>query len=273
MDDRQARVFFEAIAVFFRKRKQDFPHLCIIQIKKTAELMKTLKQILATGCIVTAMTGCLAGMQACSVTDDNAYGSGHQVLATAKTLDNGTFVLQQDKYHMLRPVNIPKSPFNDKEVRVIVSYTELGEQLSTPIYYMDVNVRNLDSIRTKLPVAATEDWQATYGNDCIEIVDDIINSLYDGYLTLCFSTRWESPSLPHQVNLITGVNPDDPYEVELCHDANGDKSGQPIRTLIAFRLDQLPLPDDDRKLTLRWKSESGMKTVQFNINRDLLTQN
>ena len=62
----------------------------------------------------------------------------------------------------------------------------------------------------------------------------------------------------HNINLLTGVNPDNPYEVELRHDANGDIGGSMGDALIAFNLDDLPPKDGQTvKLKLNWKSFSG----------------
>mgnify|MGYP000385156400 CR=1 FL=1 len=41
------------------------------------------------------------------------------------------------------------------------------------------------------------------------------------YLTLRFRALWGGQKV-HYINLVTGVNPDNPYEVELRHNVNGD---------------------------------------------------
>ena len=62
------------------------------------------------------------------------------------------------------------------------------------------------------------------------------------------------------------VNPENPYEVEFRHNANGDYDDDDWADgIVAFRLDGLPTIDGQMiKLTLRWQSFSGIKTAEFN---------
>ena len=100
--------------------------------------------------------------------------------------------------------------------------------------------------------------------DPIEIVKDWVNIAEDGYLTLRFRTRWGNNGVAHFVNLFTGVNPDDPYEVEFRHNAFGDVNGVWGDALVAFRLSDLPDTEGKTvKLTLKYKSFSGEKSIQF----------
>jgi hypothetical protein len=70
----------------------------------------------------------------------------------------------------------------------------------------------------------------------------------------------------HYINLLTGVNPNDPYEVELRHDANGDIGGSMGDALIAFNLNDLPRKDGQNvKLKLNWKSFNGPKSAEFEL--------
>ena len=101
--------------------------------------------------------------------------------------------------------------------------------------------------------------------DPVEIVRDWVTIAEDGYLTLRFRAKWEGDNrTPHLVNLVTGVNPENPYEVQFRHDTNGD--GQRIwgDGLVAFRLDGLPDTEGKTvKLKLTWKSFSGPKSAEF----------
>lgn len=103
-----------------------------------------------------------------------------------------------------------------------------------------------------------------YGSDPVEIVNDWVTIAEDGYLTLRFRTKWGNSGIAHRVNLLTGVNPDDPYEVEFRHDAEGDDERKWGDGLVAFSLKDLP--DTEGKtvtLKLRWQSYSGMKQANF----------
>ena len=66
------------------------------------------------------------------------------------------------------------------------------------------------------------------------------------------------------MNLIPTNNPENPYEVEFFHDANGDYADRKGDGLVAFKLDKLPDTNGETvKLKLKWKSFSGEKSVEF----------
>lgn len=191
------------------------------------------------------------------------YPSLPNAMVTVKPIDGAGFYMQLDDSTTLYPVNMAVSPYGDKEVRALVNYREVKPV--TDSYTKSVAVNWIDSILTKPAVAYPADGETDkYGEDPIEIVRDWVNIAEDGYLTLRFRTRWGGNGVAHYVNLLTGVNPDDPYEVEFRHNAYGDLNGEVGDALVAFRLDGLP--DTGGKtveLTLRYKSYSGEKTVKF----------
>lgn len=184
-------------------------------------------------------------------------------LVTVKPIDGAGFYMQLDDSTTLYPVNMAVSPYGDKEVRALVNYYEVKPV--NDYYTKSVEVNWIDSILTKqaVPYPADGDVSA-YGDDPIEIVRDWVNIAEDGYLTLRFRTRWGTTGVAHFVNLLTGVNPDDPYEVEFKHNAFGDVNGMAGDALVAFRLSDLPDTEGKTvKLTLKYKSFSGEKTLQF----------
>ena len=78
------------------------------------------------------------------------------------------------------------------------------------------------------------------------------------------SELWSNLGITHFVNLIPTNNPDNPYEVEFKHDANGDVNGRMGDGLVAFKLDDLPDTEGETvKLKLIWKSFSGEKSAEF----------
>ena len=102
-----------------------------------------------------------------------------------------------------------------------------------------------------------------YGKDPVEIVRDWVTVVEDGYLTLRFRTYW-SGGVTHTVNLLAGVNPANPYEVEFRHNANGDLNYYVGDGLVSFDLSKLPDTEGKTvKLTLKWMSFSGPKSVAF----------
>lgn len=98
----------------------------------------------------------------------------------------------------------------------------------------------------------------------VDIVRDWVTVAEDGYLTLRFRALWGGQKV-HYINLVTDVNPDNPYEVELRHNANGDPQNYWRDALVAFNLNGV-VPDTEGKtvkLTIRWHSSQGYKKVDF----------
>lgn len=202
-------------------------------------------------------------LSSCTNDDDDTALLQPTALVTVRPTDSGAFTLQLDNTTVLYPSNMKSSPFGNKEVRALVNYTDEGDRGDT----RSVHINWIDSIRTKKPVPDLGiENDDRYGNDAIEIVKDWVTIAEDGYLTLRIRTLWGMANSKHYINLLTGVNPEDPYEVELRHDANGDTGGSMGDALIAFNLNDLPGKDgQDVKLKLNWKSFSGPKSAEFEL--------
>lgn len=212
-------------------------------------------------------------LPSCTNDDDSPELLRPTALVTVCPNADGSFIMQLDNATQLVPTNLKTSPFGTKEVRALVNYTE------TNVSPQDKKVRNvevnwLDSIRTKLPVETLgKQDEVKYGNDPIEIVQDWVTVAEDGYLTLRIRTLWGSPHATHILNLVTGTNPEDHYELELRHDAKGDKNGRWGDALIAFNLNKLPRGDAGiAKIKLKWKSFTGDKSAKFEIKMRPLKQ-
>ena len=203
-----------------------------------------------------------------SCTDDSDSSDLLRPTALVTVCPNadGSFVMQLDDETQLVPTNIRTSPFGTKEVRALVNYTE------TDVTPRGKNVRNvevnwLDSIRTKLPVASLgEEDVIRYGNDPVEIVRDWVTVAEDGYITLRIRTLWGEPAVKHNLNLVADVNPENPYEFDLRHDAKGDMYGYWGDALIAFNLNNMPKDDSGiAKIKLNWNSFEGEKSAEFEL--------
>ena len=205
--------------------------------------------------------------------DDNIDIYYPNALVTAKHAPDNTFYLQLDAKTTLLPTNLKTSPFGEKEVRALVNYKEVNED--SKAYTKAVYVNWIDSILTKqtVPFINAEDADAIYGTDPVEIVNDWVTIAEDSYLTLRFRTLWGYTQKPHFVNLMTGVNEDNPYEVEFRHNAYGDTSGRSGDALVAFSLKDLPDTNGKTvKLKLTWLSFSGKKSVEFDYRTNEATQ-
>jgi len=203
-------------------------------------------------------------LPSCTNDDDSPELLRPTALVTVCPNADGSFIMQLDNATQLVPTNLKTSPFGTKEVRALVNYTE------TNVSPQDKKVRNvevnwLDSIRTKLPVETLgKQDEIKYGNDPVEIVQDWVTVAEDGYLTLRFSTLWGNRGIAHKVNLLTGGNPENPYEVEFRHDACGDAGSWRSDALVAFDLGKLPDTGGRTvKLTLVWQSFRGRRTAEF----------
>ncbi len=185
-------------------------------------------------------------------------------VVTVKPQPDGQFIMQLDENTVLIPTNLKTSPFGKKEVRALVNYTESESRAATT---RNVCVNWIDSIRTKNTVPSLGDLNDTkYGNDPIEIVKDWLTVAEDGYLTLRIRTIWGCLNVRHSINLLTDVNPENPYELELRHDANGDVNGELGDALIAFNLKNLPHAEGENIIIkLNWNSYTGPKSVEFDL--------
>ena len=125
----------------------------------------------------------------------------------------------------------------------------------------------IDSLLTKpmAPNLGEAENNAKYGDDAVDILADWVTIVEDGYLTLrfgCYGNAYSTTA--HFVNLVSTNNPDDPYEVEFRHNAYDDIGNQYKVGLVAFRLVDLPDTEGQTvKLTLKWKSYGGDKSVTF----------
>lgn len=211
------------------------------------------------------MFGMSALFQSCLDDDDNSLSYNlPTALVTVCPGEDGSFVMNLDDSTTLRPTNVKTSPFGKKEVRALVNYS-VDDASRSGKTVKDVKVNWLDSIRTKLPVVSVGDNAKEYGDDPVEVVRDWVTVAEDGYLTLRVRTNWSSQSNPHTLNLVTGVNPGNPMEMELRHDAHGDLYGAPGDALVAFNLNGLPGLGEKARIKLRWKSYSGEKSVEFDL--------
>ncbi len=218
-----------------------------------------LKNLYLMGLALAAATA----FQSCSSDDDSSLNS-YTALVTVVPVSENSFEMNLTSSVKLIPSNIKASPFKDKEVRALVNYTYDDETESS---LRNVTINWMDSIRTKLPVLDKgEGNDDLYGKDCIEIVKDWVTIAEDGYLTLRVRTKWGSPGVKHELNLLAGGNPDDPYEFELRHNAKGDIYGETGDALIAFNLNSIIDTDEPTvKIKIKWNSFSGPKDTEFDL--------
>lgn len=221
-------------------------------------------------CVTTGIRGLLLGTLVLALS--SCFGRGGQPeplpypngIVTVKT-DPATkkVFLQLDERTTLLPLNIKEHPFGGKQVRALVSFTEVTGAHEG--FTKAVNVNWIDSILTKPTVPTLADDAKEYGADPVDVTkEDML--IEDGYLTLLFSARFGMRGgRPHRINLVRGSNPHDPYDLVLRHDARGDAGGRETvigRGYVAF--DLRDLPDTKGKqvtMTIRFASFGGAEKV------------
>lgn len=214
--------------------------------------------------------------QACSNNDEKIDCTLFypNALVTVKRTTDNTVYLQLDDKTTLYPTNLKSSIFGGKEMRALTNFTITD--VNSNGYDKTVHINWIDSILTKPSVLSFETEEENtkkYGSDAIEIVKDWVTIAEDGYLTLRFRTVWGTSHTTHHVNLLTGVNSENPYEIEFRHNAQGDTIGKPGDALVAFNLNDLPDTEGKNvKLKLKWQSFSGPKSTEFEFCSRKTTQ-
>lgn len=187
---------------------------------------------------------------------------------TFRPFSGGKFYLKQDDSTALILKNVKDYPFSDGlEKRALVAYefdpnNPGTSQVEGYKRTFDVTLCAMDTIFTKAPVQYNPADEDKYGNDPVGLyLDQMLfpsTMIEDGYLCV----RFEMPLTggQHIINLLTGVDPRDPYVVEFRHNRNGD--GQLYTDTFYANFPLKSLPDTKGKvvpLTLRWNSLASGK--------------
>lgn len=95
----------------------------------------------------------------------------------------------------------------------------------------------------------------TYG---LEVLNDWLTTVQDGFFTLHYSAWWGDGSVPHNVVLLPGKTP---FELNLRHFSNGDTPLKQADALIYFDLQDLLPQTEGHELSINWFTCDG-KTAQ-----------
>lgn len=209
-----------------------------------------------------------SSLQSCDDDDNNNYvicpTFAPNALVTFKTDPaNGQVYMQLNDSVTLVDKDYKQWPFDakdKKEVRALVSV--LFDDKNDTGLQRDVHlVTVFDTIRTKMMSPIVDNMEKTYGDDPVEILDSWKTVCEDGYLTLHFRTLFGGMKI-HTLRLVRQAD----GTLRLFHDANGDAKGAVSDGIIAFRLNDVPKPEDGGKyenITLKWNSFSGEKSHTF----------
>lgn len=196
-----------------------------------------------------------------------------QATVTFKPVIDGPYFLHVDDNTAFRVLNpdMQKYPFDKfEEKRAIIAYSFDSKSVAEPVpgykTTQAVTIMAMDTLKIKQPVVF--DPHAEYGNDKLGLYLSDFNFpttlIEDGYLMAVMAIPYgmggdQAPE--HIINLLANVNPGDPYEVELRHNAQGNSGPYTFTGIICFPLGDI-LPDTEgatKTVTLKWNSvQSGM---------------
>ena len=178
----------------------------------------------------------------------------YDAIVTVKRSPTDTLYFQLDDNTRLFPQNYQKARGLEM-LRVICHLTEYP-YLDSP-YGNHVQVHWLEPLERGAFLASAP----TGAGDGLDILNDWMTSVEDGFLTLHYRTWWGSGSIRHRFSLHSQVNPEDPYELLLVHDANGDEALEQADAVICFDINSLPDTGGQyTTLTLKWTSGEGTRT-------------
>jgi len=157
--------------------------------------------------------------------------------------ETGSYNIIMDNEDKLVPVaaNYPWQSGFENGDRVLVNYTILDDDTvdTKPIYYVKVN--DIDDILMKGVLDITEENADSIGNDPI-IVEDywMTDSL------LSFKLKYWGYGATHFLNLVKEPGDlNEPVELELRHNANGDEESIPYTAFVSFSLNNLRIEGQD----------------------------
>lgn len=120
-----------------------------------------------------------------------------------------------------------------------------------------------------LCLEALDEGDLTYdesaaGSDGLEILNDWITTVDDAYLTLKYSAWWGEEPVKHDFHVVAGLNPDDPYYLELRHDAHSDPQAVQSEGIVSFDINALPDTQGEEKvLTLKYRRLGGSSDTKY----------
>ena len=188
-------------------------------------------------------------------------------LVTIKTDSDGKSYFQVDKNTVAHLTNVSGKLYEGKEVRALTQFELLNAEEANS-GDMQARVFWVDSILTKKTVPTIDkETDAQYGNDPLEVARTWTTVAEDGYVTLHFFTRWGFGG-KHRVTLVSGVNPENPFEFDFHHNAFGDLDGQMSYGIVAFNIKDIIAQTgiEPKEITINIDSFNGKKSFTLKYN-------
>lgn len=174
-----------------------------------------------------------------------------RAIVTVKQDESGTIYFQLDDNTVLFPYNY-NMPFNGME-RIICGLAVANCANECHVQWMD--------FLEKGDISYTQDAI----DDGLDIIDDWMTSVEDGFLTIHYNAWWGNGTNPHLLLVKPSANT---YELTILHQMNGDEPLEKADALVYFDINDI-LPDTEgtyKDLTIKWKSIEGAaksKTFRF----------
>lgn len=174
-----------------------------------------------------------------------------RAIVTVKQDESGTIYFQLDDNTVLFPYNYDR-PFSGME-RIICGLSVAKGANECFVQWMDFLVKG--------DVSYTQDAI----DDGLDIIEDWMTSVEDGFLTIHYNAWWGNGEEPHLLLVRPSANE---YELTIVHQMNGDEPLEKADALVYFDINEI-LPDTEgtyKDLTIKWKSCEGAhkaKTFRF----------
>lgn len=204
-------------------------------------------------------------------------GTDFMSTVTLKNCDDGSYYYKETELTALVPQNPGTTPVQGfKEKRMIIRYCATGKAPEKEIpgfdntFLVDVTARTQCATYATVPSLGSEEKdKAYYGGDPVSLYfygegKFPFTTLEDGYLCVYLEYISEPESgYKHTFDLVTGANPDDPWEVELRHKAFGPATGEVQSAYMVFPLNQLEdTKGEDKTLTLIWNNGQASEKLK-----------
>lgn len=201
----------------------------------------------------------------------------YSAIVTMKPQEDKSFYMKQNDSVAFVALNseLKQYPFKElEEKRAIIYFNVPEEEKEVTVegfkYGVGVNLLQLDTIRIRNLDLYDKEKESSYGSAFVDLYGNapgnVLNTdIQDGYLTLACRYMIGGSS-KHEISVLYGQNPDDPYELYVRHNANGDYAMGMETYVFAYSLKNLPYTGGEPKdITIKWLSYSSGKEESMKL--------
>ena len=179
-------------------------------------------------------------------------GKMTQAIVTVKQDAEGVVFFQLDEKTQLYPVNYAQ-PYEGLK-RIICGLSLDKEKKRCYIHWMD-EIERGDAATLTSETGPLMDSQSAG----LDVLDDWMTSVEDGFLTVHYSAWWGEGKVPHTLRLYRSSGEENTFELTLLHFNNGDEALEKLDALVYFDIDPLlaPTQGEYKTLTIKWTTLEG----------------